>query len=179
MFASVDKVFYGVLFWLIYTLVGPWSFHEVLDGQVGYYFVWGIFVNNEFIAATLNWWYGYHQLMFFQLPLMMIIAGVVNRRFKDYLRRHKDPSLVSVEAESLKCTFYKNLPFVALMLAEITLAILYIIQNGILSALIAPIRIWGIFYSLFLFYIAHWKISDNDLKELAAHVTLESKQAAS
>lgn len=63
MFASIDKVFYGVLAMLIYTLIGPWSFHEVLDGHIGYYFSWGMFVKGSFIPGTLNYWYGLHQVI--------------------------------------------------------------------------------------------------------------------
>lgn len=174
-FASVDKIYFGVVFALFYQLIGPWSFHPVLDNHIGVYFVWGIFINGEFVNGTLNWWYGFHQLMFFQLPLMMIIAGVIHRRYKNYIRRIKDSS--AIEQENVSMKIYKNLSFLALMLAEIILAIFYIIQNGFLYALIAPCRIWFIFYSLFLFYYAHKKISDEEFKQLSAHVALNVKEA--
>jgi hypothetical protein len=161
-FASIDRIFYGVLFWLIYTVVGPWSFHEVLDGHTGYFFVWGIFVKGEFIPGTLNWWYGFHQLMFFQLPLTIIIANVLHRRFKKFLKNQEDPT-TNVEDKLLQA-LCKNLPFLALMCAEILLAVFYLIQNGILAFIIAPMRVWGIGLSLYLFYQAHWSISDDSFK---------------
>lgn len=180
-FASVDRLYFGVLIWLFYTLIGPWSFHEVLDGHIGVYFVWGIFVKGHFVAGTLNWWYGFYQLMFFQFPLMLIIAGVAHRRFKDFLKCDKSSPLVitSTEPESPKRIMYKNVAFIILLLAEISLALLYINQNGLLFAFIAPMRIWGIALTCFLFYQANWKISKDDFGEISANVALESKLATS
>lgn len=180
MLASIDKIYFGVVFALFYQLLGPWSFHEVLDGKIGIYFVWGIFIEGEFVNGTLNWWYGFHQLMFFQFPMMIILAGVLHRRFKNYQRQTKDSSSSNIiEQDNLRLKIYKNLSFIALILAEIILAIFYIIQNGFLYALIAPCRIWLIFYTLFLFYIVHYKISDDELKQLSVHVILNNKLATS
>lgn len=178
-FAGIDRLYFGVLLWLFYTLVGPWSFHEVLDGHIGIYFVWGIFIKGQFIAGTLNWWYGFYQLLFFQFPLMLIIAGVAHRRFNDFLKLNKSPPLVTNAPESPKLIMYKNVAFIILLLAEILLALLYINQNGILYAFIAPMRIWGVVLSVYLFHQANSKISDEDFNELSRHVLLENKLAIS
>lgn len=176
-FAGIDRIFYGVLFWLFYTAFGPWSFHEVLDGYTGYFFVWGIFVKGHFIPGTLNWWYGFHQLMFFQLPLTIIIANVLHRNFKRFLKKHDDPS-THVE-DTVMQALYKNLPFLALLIVESLLAVFYLIQNGIIAFVIAPMRVWGIFLSVYLFYQAHWKISDENFKNSAVMCLSNGKQATS
>jgi Icc-related predicted phosphoesterase len=54
--ASVDRIYFTILFWLLYTAIGPWSFHEILDGHIGVVFVWGTFVKGQFVPGTLNWW---------------------------------------------------------------------------------------------------------------------------
>lgn len=178
MFASTDRIYYGVLFWLFYTALGPWSFQEILDGQTGYYFVWGTFVEGKFVPGTLNWWYGFHQLMFFQLPLTIIIAGVLHRRYKKFLKRYQEGGSGYVEDTCLEA-LHKNLPFVALVVAETLLAIFHVIQNGFLALLIAPMRFWGLLFSIYLFCQAHWKISDQDFKQKAQACAPDSKLATS
>lgn len=138
---------------LCWTTLGPWSFHEILDGHVGYIFLWGIFVKGEFVPGTLNYWYGIHQLAWFQFPLMIILAGVVKRRYNRFLIGDKsDESFIKV--------IRSNLPFLALVSAEILLAIFYLIQNGFILFLIAPLRVWTVIYSIILFYQANFKISE-------------------
>jgi hypothetical protein len=177
-FAGINRIFYPILFWLFYTALFPWSFHEVLDGHVGYFFVWGIFVKGQFIPATLNWWYGFHQLMFFQLPLMIIISEVLFRRFKKFLMNQDNPT-TNVKDSVVKA-MYKNLPFLALMIAEVLLAVFYLIQNGILAFLIAPMRVWGgILLPLYLFREAHFKISDDCFKNSVVMYLNNRKEANS
>lgn len=55
-FASIDRIYFPVLFWLMYTAIGPWSFHDILDNIRGYIFVWGTFVKGEFVPGTLVSW---------------------------------------------------------------------------------------------------------------------------
>lgn len=178
-FASIDRIYFGVLFWLFYTLVGPWSFHEVLDGHYGIYFVWGTFVKGKFVSGTLNWWYGLYQLTCFQFPMTLIMAGVVHRKFNDFLKIKSPPLQQTSAPDSMKLIMYKNVAFIVLLLAELLLALLYINQNGILFAFIAPMRIWGIALTIYLFYVAHKKIEDVEFNELCAYVALEGKLATS
>lgn len=176
-FASIDRIFYGVLFWLFYTAIGPWSFHEVLDNYMGVFFVWGTFIKTDFVPGTLNWWYGFNQLMFFQLPLTIIISGVVYRRFRQFLRKQEVPT--TYKEDSILQALNKNLPFLALMTAESLLAIFYLIQNGIFAFLIAPLRFWGILMSMYLFYQAHWKITDQSFEKSVVMSFTDLKQATS
>lgn len=154
--ASINQIYFGLVAMVVWTTIGPWSFHEILDGHVGYNFLWGIFVSNQFVPGTLNYWYGLHQLVWFQFPLMIILAGVLKRGYKRSLldERFKDNFLS------------KNLAFVALIFAEIGLAIFYAIQNGLFAFLIAPLRVWSVIFSIWLFYQAYYKISDNTFKNL-------------
>lgn len=144
---------------IIWTTIGPWSFHEVLDGHVGYNFLWGIFVNNHFVPGTLNYWYGFHQLVWFQFPLMLILAGVLKRSFKRSLLNER-------AGESFLSALRTNLPFVALIIAEVGLAVFYVITNGFVAFLIAPLRVWSVIFSIWLFYQAYFKIPDATFKNL-------------
>lgn len=81
--------------------------------------------------------------------------------------------------EAFTKVLYSNLPFLALLTAEVLLAIFYIIQNGILYFLMAPMRCYGLVLSIYLFYQAHWKISDAALKQYALTGSPEAKIATS
>lgn len=144
---------------ILWTTVGPWSFHEILDGNIGYNFLWGIFVSNQFVPGTLNYWYGFHQLVWFQFPLMIILAGVLRASYKRSLLNER-------VTESFLTALKHNLAFVALIIAELGLAMFYIIQNGFFAFLIAPLRVWSVIFSIWLFYQAYFKISDNTFKNL-------------
>jgi Na+/melibiose symporter-like transporter len=109
---------------------------------------------------------------------MIIIAGVLQRRFKKFLKKHEDVPNTQQEDTCLQA-IYKNLPFLALLIAESLLAIFYVIQNGILFFFIAPMRFWGILLSIFLFYQAHWKISDKNFEQSALICSPDSKLATS
>jgi len=170
--ASTDRIFYGILFWLLYTTFGPWNFHEVLDGHIGYAFLWGTFVKGTFVPGTLSYWYGLHQMMFFQLPLTVILAGVLKRRYNTFIAG-------GMVDTSMWVVLKKNLPFVALLIAETLLAIFYLIQNGIVSFLIAPVRVWGLLFSVFLFYQAQWKVPDHCFKTAAMTLSAGLKQSTS
>lgn len=176
--ASIDRLYFGLLFWLLYTAIGPWSFHEILDKVHGIIFVWGTFVKGEFVPGTLSWWYGFHQLMFFQLPLTIILAGVLRRRFKKFLKKSQED--VTTQRED---TFWqgigKNLAFTAVMIAEMLLAIFYLIQNGVFAFIIAPMRVWGMVLAFVLFYQAHCKITDEEFNRSSLACSPDVKFATS
>lgn len=156
---SIDRIYYSLVIMISWTTFGPWSFHEILDGHIGYNYLWGIFVSSQFLPGTLNYWYGLHQLVWFQFPLMIILACVVNRSYKR--------SLISDRTnEGILSALKSNLPFVALMTAELFLAILYAIQNGFIAFLIAPLRVWSVIFSIWLFYQSYFKIPDSTFQSI-------------
>ncbi|CAO1412640.1 unnamed protein product [Diamesa hyperborea] len=171
--ASLDRMFYGLLFYLLYILVGPWSFHPVIDGHIGYIFLWGTFVNGSFLPGTLSYFYGAHQLTFFVFPLIFIYADILMRRFKFFLSGSVDE-----EAGTMK-TIRRNLSFFAVLTVEFLLAMVYFGQYGFISFIIAPIRTWGLIFSLFLFYQAKSGIPDRSFKQSLIVWSAESKLSTS
>lgn len=160
---SIDRVYYKLLFGLFYMLIGPWSFHEIVDGTVGYFFVWGTFVKGEFVPGTLHWWYGCYQLLFLYLPLTIIIAGVLQKRLDKLSKKSQDQNLFQ-DNFSIKL-FLSNLPFVVLMLTESVHASIYLVQNGFFAFCTSPIPVWSIAFSFHLFHEANCKVSDQTLKQ--------------
>lgn len=139
---------------IIWTTLGPWSCHEILDGTTGYIFLWGTFVDGHFVPGTLSYWYGIHQLAWFNFPLMIILAGVIKRSYNTFVTGGK------TEERFLK-VLWTHLPFFALILAELLLAIFYYIQNGTVAFLVCPLRTWSMIYTLYLFYQAHYRVPDS------------------
>jgi hypothetical protein len=158
--ASIDKIFYGLIVIILWTTFGPWSFHEILDGHIGYVFLWGTFVKGQYLPGTLSYWYGIHQLIWFQLPLSIILSGVIKRSFIRCIAGEKTDKSIFKAIKS-------NLPFVALVTAEVLLGIFYIITNNFISFLICPLRLWSLVYSIFLFYQCNWKISEDCFKNFS------------
>lgn len=78
--STVDRLIFPIVGYCLYLTCGPWSFGEVIDGHLGIVFVWGIFVNGSFLPGTLTYFYGFFQLMFCQLPLIVIYASNVVKR---------------------------------------------------------------------------------------------------
>lgn len=108
----------------------------------------------------------------------MIIAGVLHRRYKKFLAKQQENPVTPVE-DTVAQAICKNLPFLALITVELLLAIFYLIQNGFVAFLIAPVRVWGLVFSCYLFYQAHWKVSDEDFKQSALTCSPHGKLSAS
>lgn len=60
---------------------GPWAVGEVIDGHIGAVFAWGLLVNKAFLPGSFTYAYGFLHICSFQLPLTLILAHDVDRRF--------------------------------------------------------------------------------------------------
>jgi hypothetical protein len=139
---SVNRIYYGLVIMLVWTTIGPWSFHEILDGHVGYVFLWGTFVKGQFVSSSLSYSYGQLQLTFYQLPLIMCLANVTWKRF-------------IYGTNTQEGFFQANSFFIAVMVVEAALDLFYLIQYGFMAFLTSPIRTWSVLYGIFLFWQAH------------------------
>ncbi|KAL1394659.1 hypothetical protein pipiens_003011 [Culex pipiens pipiens] len=143
--STVDRLIFPIVGYCLYLTCGPWSFGEVIDGHLGIVFVWGIFVNGSFLPGTLTYFYGFFQLMFCQLPLIVIYANNVVKRF------YRPPSSAEKKLNFLAAT-WQNLPFVLIMVVELLLALIFWNAYGTLAFIITPLRTWSIVLNLFLWY---------------------------
>lgn len=76
-------------------------------------------------------------------------------------------------------TIRRNLSFFAVLTVEFLLAMVYFWQYGFISFIIAPIRTWGLIFSLFLFYQAKKGIPDSSFKQSLIVWSAESKISTS
>lgn len=165
--ASVDHLFFPMLAFYLYLLVGPWMVCEVIDGHLGWVFMWGIFVKGQFFPGTLSYLYGFTQLMFCQGPFHLVLGSMVDYKFRR--------GFIGVELKT-KTTFQKiwpRVPFILIIVVEIILAILYGYQYGATGFVLGPLRTWSVALHLYLFYRAY------HLKphELAAGMSIWSNES--
>lgn len=59
---------------------GPWAIGEIIENDIGVIFVWGTFVGDTFLPGAFTYAYGFFQLFSFHLPLMFILAHLVDYR---------------------------------------------------------------------------------------------------
>lgn len=141
--STVDRLMFPIVGYCLYITCGPWSIGEVIDGHIGVVFVWGIFVNNAFLPGTLTYLYGFFQLMLCQLPLTIIFANNVTRRF---YRRGTEKNYGWMVA------LWRNAPFILIMAVEVLLAGIFWNSYGLLAFIITPLRAWSILLNVVLWY---------------------------
>ncbi|XP_058450180.1 transmembrane protein 62-like [Malaya genurostris] len=143
--STVDRLVFPIVGYCLYLTCGPWSFGEIIDGHMGIVFVWGIFVNGAFLPGTLTYLYGFFQLAFCQLPLIVIFASNSQKRF------YRGPSSGEKKLNFLAAS-WQNLPFILIMTVELLLALIFWNAYGTLAFMITPLRTWSILLNLLLWY---------------------------
>lgn len=102
--ATVDKVFYPLVMYPLYLSIGksrsrlagnqckrllkfnadsagPWTVGEIIDGHIGAIFAWGLLVNSSYLPGSFTYAYGFLQMCTFQLPLTVVLARALDRRW--------------------------------------------------------------------------------------------------
>uniref|UniRef100_A0A8C4WRL0 Transmembrane protein 62 n=1 Tax=Gopherus evgoodei TaxID=1825980 RepID=A0A8C4WRL0_9SAUR len=72
--SKTNIFYYSVLILSLYTALGPWFIGEVIDGQVGTCFSFGVIVGGHFLQGGLTFVVGISQMIFFNLPLMAYLC---------------------------------------------------------------------------------------------------------
>lgn len=144
---SAPKVFYPLLMYNICLAVGPWFIGEILEGEIGFCFLFGIFVMGEYIPGTLTYLYGTLQLIMFNIPLTL------------YLGRCLDLSLSASKQVRPSCPsrlwpltwLLDHGCFVLIVLLQFYLAISgFYRAYGLLALVLCPMRTWAVVLAFYL-----------------------------
>ncbi|KAJ7413493.1 transmembrane protein 62 isoform X1 [Willisornis vidua] len=73
-FSKTNTFYYSVLVLNLYTILGPWFVGELIDGQWGACFSFGVFVGGSFLQGSVTFVVGILQILFFNLPLMAYLC---------------------------------------------------------------------------------------------------------
>lgn len=137
--SKIDRIFYPIVLYAIYVPFGPWVIGELIDGYIGTIFAWGILIKGTYLPEPFTYSYGSVQLMFVQIPLILVLANCLdNRLFGQNLRGYK--------------RIIKNLPFIFLLSIQLLLAYFFWLEYGTISFLFGPLRTWSIVLSILLWY---------------------------
>ncbi|ESO01300.1 hypothetical protein HELRODRAFT_112716, partial [Helobdella robusta] len=71
---SVGRIYYPLLTYNLYIVVGPWFIGYVLSEHIGACFLFGIVVDGTLIYTSLTYLYGFFQLLLFNIPLMLYLS---------------------------------------------------------------------------------------------------------
>lgn len=155
--SATNRIFFPLIGYCVYISTGPWAFGEVIDGNWGVVFLWGILIQGSFQPGTLTYMYGFFQLVFCQIPLTLIYASLLDQKFRSIGAYHSS----STPPQNTKKTFlglYKLMNlcyfyFVMVILMEFVLAGIFWWAYGTLAFVIGPLRTWTVILHILLFYL--------------------------
>ncbi|KAF5274250.1 hypothetical protein FQR65_LT04368 [Abscondita terminalis] len=143
--SSIDRIFWPLVIYPIYLIVGPWSIGYIVEDHIGAIFAWGIYVNGTLLPGSFTYAYGVIQLFTFQIPLTFILANGVDHRFQKLIRKRGFTSWCSKAS--------LHLPFMFLLSIQILMAYFFWLAYGTLAFLIGPLRTWSVFMAIILWYL--------------------------
>ncbi|XP_059613492.1 transmembrane protein 62-like [Phlebotomus argentipes] len=147
--SSVNRLFYPLLVFFIYLLVGPWSVADVIDGHFGVVFMWGILVDGVLLPGSLTYLYGFFQIALCQLPLTYVYASILDRRY-----RHTISPPTRPKGRFRKCL--QHLPFLTIITVELILMYFHWASYGFLALILGPLRTWSLILNFTLWYQAQY-----------------------
>ncbi|XP_037252008.1 transmembrane protein 62 isoform X2 [Falco biarmicus] len=156
-FSKTNTFYYSIMFLNLYTILGPWFVGELIDGQVGACFSFGLFVGGSFFQGSLTFVVGILQLLFFNLPLMAYLCWCLLLRCQGYSFRshvHHIPRLVAVLVHLA----------MALLLAWQVYSCYFLQRTyGTLAFFLSPMRTWLVVLTAALIWKT-WTLKSSELR---------------
>ncbi|CAG5100431.1 Similar to TMEM62: Transmembrane protein 62 (Homo sapiens) [Cotesia congregata] len=140
---------FGVAFAIMHLLniipLWPWAIGEIIDDHVGVIFAWGMFIKNAYLPGSFTYAYGFFQLLSFHMPLTILLAHRIDKRFDEFDRPSRKSS-------SIFNIFWANLPFLLLIIMQTSMTYFFWLAYGTLATILCPLRTWSIILALVLWY---------------------------
>ncbi|NXD07817.1 TMM62 protein, partial [Nothocercus nigrocapillus] len=156
-FSKTNTFYYSILVLNLYTILGPWFVGELVDGQVGACFSFGVFVGGHFLQGSLTFVVGILQLLFFNMPLTAYLCWSLLLRcqgcsFRSHMQHARRLAVVLAHAA------------VALLLLW-HLYSCYFLQRtyGTLAFVLSPMRTWLVPLTSALIYKT-WTLNSSELR---------------
>ncbi|NXW62996.1 TMM62 protein, partial [Eurystomus gularis] len=162
-FSKTNTFYYSVLVLNLYTILGPWFVGELVDGQLGACFSFGVFVGGSFFQGSLTFVVGILQMLFFNLPLMAYLCWCL---------------LLRCQGHSF-CSHLRHVQRLKAVLVHLAMALLlawqayscYFLQRtyGTLAFLLSPMRTWLVVLTSALIYKT-WTLKSSELRTYIAEI---------
>ncbi|OXB63358.1 hypothetical protein ASZ78_001934 [Callipepla squamata] len=156
-FSKINAFYYSVLALNVYTVLGPWFVGELIDGQVGACFSFGVFIGGSFLRGGLTYVVGILQMLFFNVPLMAYLCWCLFLRCKGHSF----------------CSHIHHVRRLLVVLIHLAMALLlawqvyscYFLQRtyGTLAFVFSPMRTWLVALTSVLIYKI-WTFQSSELR---------------
>ncbi|OXB72989.1 UNVERIFIED_CONTAM: hypothetical protein H355_005245 [Colinus virginianus] len=156
-FSKINAFYYSVLALNVYTVLGPWFVGELIDGQVGACFSFGVFIGGSFLRGGLTYVVGILQMLFFNVPLMAYLCWCLFLRCKGHSF----------------CSHIHHVRRLLVVLIHLAMALLlawqvyscYFLQRtyGTLAFVFSPMRTWLVALTSVLIYKT-WTFQSSELR---------------
>ncbi|NWH76654.1 TMM62 protein, partial [Piaya cayana] len=162
-FTKTNIFYYSILVLNLYTILGPWFVGELIDGQVGACFSFGVFIGGSFLQGGLTFVVGILQMLFFNLPLMAYLCWCLLLRcqghsFGSHLRHVRRLMAVLVHLT------------MGLLLAWHVYSCYFLQRTyGTLAFLLSPMRTWLMVLTSLLIYKT-WTLKSSELRTYIAEM---------
>ncbi|XP_077674923.1 transmembrane protein 62 isoform X4 [Eretmochelys imbricata] len=155
--SKTNIFFYSVLILNLYTALGPWFIGEVIDGQVGTCFSFGVIVGGHFLQGSLTFVVGILQVIFFNLPLMAYLCWCLLLRCQG----HSFCSHICHARHFLAVPIHLTM----LLLLAWQVYSCYFLQRtyGTLAFFLSPMKTWLVVLTLALIHKT-WTLSSSELR---------------
>lgn len=155
--SSVDRIFWPIIIYCIYFSIGPWALCEIVDGEYGTLFIWGIFINGEFFPGSITYFYGWAQTLFCQFPFIWILSNAIANRFRQVIGMPTNYHRGSIQHKVYR------LPFYMIIATDILLSLYFGVYDGFVSIIFGPFRACAIMMNIWLYYFTQ-NVPDHLLK---------------
>ncbi|NXQ56276.1 TMM62 protein, partial [Anthoscopus minutus] len=156
-FSKTNTFYYSVLVLNLYTILGPWFVGELIDGQMGACFSFGVFVGGSFLQGSMTFVVGILQMMFFNLPLMAYLCWCLLLRCQGHsFRSH---------IRHVRCLVAVLVHLAMALLLAWQVYSCYFLQRtyGTLAFFLSPMRTWLVALTAALIYKT-WTLKSSELR---------------
>lgn len=146
MLCDTSTIYYPVVLFTLYTAVGPWFIGEVIDGQIGACFAFGVVVDGYFLEDSLTFFIGILQLVFFNFPLTLYLCWCL------LLRCRGARFLSHVKYSGRIYSLLVHLLMLALLAWQLHACYFLLEAYGVVAFLLSPMRLWTVMLAITLAY---------------------------
>uniref|UniRef100_T1IQP5 AD domain-containing protein n=1 Tax=Strigamia maritima TaxID=126957 RepID=T1IQP5_STRMM len=140
---AIDRLFYPLMFCILYVPIGPWFIGEIIEDHIGWCFAWGMFLGKSFLPGGITFAFGVVHILTFHIPLTLFLAHSVDCRYKQMYCRLK------VSFASYLC---QQIPFLILLTWNLWIAYSFLLAYGTLAFVLGPLKTWTLVVCLYLWH---------------------------
>ncbi|OQR73783.1 transmembrane protein 62-like [Tropilaelaps mercedesae] len=78
---SVDRLFYPLIAFPIYICIGPWFLGAIVEEHLGVCFLWGTFVDGNFLPGGIIFFYAIILLLVYYIPFVVLLSSRVHSTY--------------------------------------------------------------------------------------------------